>query len=355
MAATTDSFRSNLWIWGVAIGAGLLHTLAELAEYLLSARPLGDVTEVIVFWAVVLGLAALATRRRGIYSGWLERTEAERREALRQIEQLDAQNALLQCIAGSTDIAMSLQPLTRRIGQVVPCDRVGLALPKANGQGFETFMARVDEEERRAKPRLDLEFPERGTLIGSVVTSGEPCLVPDMKLVAPDFLDANFLLSSGFRSGIILPLMDRQRAFGAVYATSRREDAFTPADLRALRPIAEVLGVAYVAQQLQIALTRLRTTETMAELTLSAANEINSALQTIVGHCDLLEQQYPDPALQRDLATVVRQAQRIADLLERMRASAATRLKEVAVSPNAPEAPPGPAASRVVGETGADR
>ena len=53
----------------------------------------------------------------------------------------------------------------------------------------------------------------------------------------------------------------------------------------------------------------------MSELTLSIAAEINSALQTIIGHCDLLERGYPDPNLQRDLATVVRQAQRIAELL----------------------------------------
>ena len=55
----------------------------------------------------------------------------------------------------------------------------------------------------------------------------------------------------------------------------------------------------------------------MSELTLSIAAEINSALQTIIGHCDLLERGYPDPKLQRDLATVVRQAQRIAALLDR--------------------------------------
>ena len=84
--------------------------------------------------------------------------------------------------------------------------------------------------------------------------------------------------------------------------------------------------------------------EAMAELTLSVSAEINSALQTIIGHCDLLERGYPDPNLQRDLATVVRQAQRIATLLEKMRVAASERLKEVetAVSeagiPSSPEA-----------------
>ena len=67
----------------------------------------------------------------------------------------------------------------------------------------------------------------------------------------------------------------------------------------------------------------------MSELTLSIAAEINSALQTIIGHCDLLERGYPDPNLQRDLATVVRQAQRIEGLLAKMRTAANERMREV--------------------------
>jgi nitrogen-specific signal transduction histidine kinase len=84
----------------------------------------------------------------------------------------------------------------------------------------------------------------------------------------------------------------------------------------------------------------------MAELTLSTANDINSALQTIIGHCDLLEREHPDPALQRDLATVIRQAQRIADLLDKMRSAATERLRQTAASvgdagiPASPEALP---------------
>jgi nitrogen-specific signal transduction histidine kinase len=84
--------------------------------------------------------------------------------------------------------------------------------------------------------------------------------------------------------------------------------------------------------------------EAMSEATLSIAAEINSALQTIVGHCDLIERGYPDPNLQRDLSTVVFQAQRIADLLEKMRLAAHERLKEVTAEisqgaiPSSPEA-----------------
>jgi nitrogen-specific signal transduction histidine kinase len=108
--------------------------------------------------------------------------------------------------------------------------------------------------------------------------------------------------------------------------------------------VAEIFAVAYVAQHLQIALGKYQTMEAMSELTLSIASEINSALQTIIGHCDLLERGYPNPDLQRDLATVVHQAQRIATLLERMRAAAQERLKEMADAVNQGGIPSSPEA-----------
>jgi nitrogen-specific signal transduction histidine kinase len=84
--------------------------------------------------------------------------------------------------------------------------------------------------------------------------------------------------------------------------------------------------------------------EAMSELTLSIAAEINSALQTIIGHCDLLERGYPDPDLQRDLATVVRQAQRISGLLDKMRIAAQERLKQMAETVNQGGIPSSPEA-----------
>jgi GAF domain-containing protein len=182
------------------------------------------------------------------------------------------------------------------------------------------------------------------TLLGTVVRSREPLVVPDMEKAAPDYLDANVLFSSGFRSALITPLVSKGRAVGTLNVVSRAPDVYQPAHATALQGIAEILAVAVTAQQLQIALGRQRSTEAMSEMTLAVATEINSALQTIIGHCDLLEREYPDPNLQRDLVTVVRQAQRIQDLLEKMRTNAAERLREVEAAtaqagiPSSPEA-----------------
>jgi hypothetical protein len=67
----------------------------------------------------------------------------------------------------------------------------------------------------------------------------------------------------------------------------------------------------------------------MAEVMLSLGNEINGALQAIVGHCELLSREYQDPALQRDLAMVVQQAQRATDAVSHVQGLAEARLQRV--------------------------
>ena len=91
-----------------------------------------------------------------------------------------------------------------------------------------------------------------------------------------------------------------------------------------------LLAMAHVAQRLQVAATKHRTMSSMTELTLAVSTEINSALQTIAGHCAIIERAYPEPRLHRDIDTIVRQTQRIAALLDKMRIAAHERLNEAA-------------------------
>jgi GAF domain-containing protein len=277
-------------------------------------------------------LAVLASRRIGALAETLTKKEAAHEAALAEMEQLQTQNAMLQIVARSVDVPLTFQALALRVARLVPCDRVGLALLDENGEEFETFTARVHEDERRNRPRPDVVFKMDRTAIGAVVRSAEPMLVTDLRGAADEYLDANVIFTAGFRSALVMPLVSNGRGVGTLNVVSRKEGAFTPAHVETLRPIAEILAVAHVAQQLHMLLGRYRMVEVMAESTLAIAAEINSALQIITGHCGLIERGYPDPALQRDLATISEQARRIAVLLEKMRATAQERLREVATS-----------------------
>lgn len=298
---------------------------------------------IVASWAIIVALAYLATRRIGRLSTTIERTEDTARAMRGEIEQLQTQNAVLQTIARTVDVPLAFQALAQRIAPLVPCDRVGLALLNEAGDEFQTYTARVVDEERRARPRPDIVFKTERTAIGQVVRLREPFIIPDTSEGASDYLDVNVLHTSGFGSALVVPLLSRGRAVGTLNVVARKTDAFSQDHVDVLLPIAEIFAVAYVAQQLQVSLAKHRTVETMTELTLAVSSEINGSLQIIIGHCDLLERGYPDPNLQRDLAVVVRQAQRILSLLEKMRVSSNERLRVSAetVSHGIPSSPEG--------------
>jgi GAF domain-containing protein len=330
-------------IWGLVVLFAAVQASAWIATGGIPTRPV-VLVQVITAWIVILVLAVLATERLGTLAGRIRAHESSHQQTLGEIEQLQAQNAMLEAIARSVDVTLAFQGLAARIAHVVPCDRVGLALLSEDGEELQTYTARVSEEERRSRPRPEIVFKVDQTVLGGVLRSREALIVPDVSAAATDFLDANVLHTSGFGSALIIPLVSKGRALGTLNLVQRAKNAYRPEHVRAIQPIAEVYAVAIIAQQLQVSLGKYRTMEAMSELTLSIAADINSALQIIVGHCDLLERAYPDPSLQRDLATVIVQAQRISGLLGKMRAAAHERMKEVEAAveqagiPSSPEA-----------------
>jgi GAF domain-containing protein len=223
----------------------------------------------------------------------------------------------------------------------VPCDRLGLALIKDTGHELQTYSARIGEPERRKRPRPELEFNLDRGVFGQVIRTCDPVLIDDLAEHAGDYHDASVLASQGFRSALVLPLISRNRAIGALTVIARAKYAFTPLHRDAMQPLAEVLAFAFLAQQQHAALARFRTMEALAEMSLSLAADINSALQTIIGHGGVMQLERPEIAGEVDV--FIRQAERINDLLERMRRATNERLGEVnpalgGAIPSSPEA-----------------
>lgn len=320
-------------IWGLIAAFAVIQATAWIAVDGAPRRP-ATLVPMVTAWIVMLILAVISTRRIGGLARSITQHEDRHTETLDQVEQLEMRNAVLQVIARSVDVPLAFQALAQRLVRLVDCDRVGLALLSENGQEFQTYTARVQDEERRTRPRPEIVFKSDRTALGTVVRSCEPLVIDDTSELAPDFLDVNVLHSAGLKSALMVPLLTRGRAVGTLNVVSRQPRAFSQQHIDVLMPIAEIFAVAYVAQQLQIAVGKYRSMEAMSELTLSIAAEINSALQTIIGHCDLLERGYPTPGLLEDLATVVHQAQRISGLLDKMRVAAQARMKAVAETVN---------------------
>lgn len=320
--------RAPVWAIWLLIAFGAVQPIALALGVGVPRRPLALVP-LLVVWVTLLVLAALATRR--ITALWQRLTQKEEAHTatLNEVDQLQTQNAILDIIARSVDVPLAFQALATRVARLVPCDRVGLALLAEDGREFQTYTARVQPEERRSRPRPEIVFKVERTIIGKVVSSQAPLIIDDIKAAAPDHLDANILMTSGFSSAMLVPLVARGRSVGTLNAVARRSGVFGQQHIDALLPIAEILAVAWVAQQLHMTLGKHRTMEVMSDLTLAVAAEINSALQTIIGHCDLLERGQTDAALQRDLRTIMGQAERIMGLLDKMRSASNERLREM--------------------------
>ena len=317
--------QAPVWvIWGLVGLFGVVQAAAWTITGGIPRRP-SVLVQVGTAWIVMIILASLATRRLQSQAERIQGYEHSHQETLGEIEQLQTQNAMLEIIARSVDATLAFQALASRIARLVPCDRVGLALLSENGQEFQTYTARVHEEERRTRPRPEIVFKIDQTILGGVVRSREALIVADTSLTAADFLDSNILHTSGFASALIVPLVSKGRVVGTLNLVQRAKNAYRPEHVATIQPIAEIFAVAVIAQQLQVALGKYRTMEAMSELTLSISAEINSALQTIIGHCNLIDRSYQQAGLHRDIDTIVRQAQRISTLLDKMRSASQQR------------------------------
>ena len=275
-------------IWGVVCAFAVIQIVIWMMWPVTDPLQRGVLLHGAAAWAAVLILATVSTRYLRSLAQVVAGHEQAHTAALHQLEQLELSNAVLQVVARSVDVPLAFQTLAQRIVRLVPCDRVGLAVLSENGQEFQTYTARVNKDERRVRPRPDIVFKIERTAIGTVVKSREPLFINDTSVGAADFLDVNVLHSSGVRSALVLPLVTKGRAVGTLNVVSRQLAAFEQQHIDILQPIAEIFAVAHVAQQLHIAVGKYRSMEAMSEMTLSIATEINSALQTIIGHCDLL-------------------------------------------------------------------
>jgi transcriptional regulator with GAF, ATPase, and Fis domain len=242
--------RAPVWAIWLLIAFGAVQPLLWTMPAGIVYRPAFLIPFLIV-WVTLLVLAAVATRRITRLWKMLQHEERAHMATLTEVEQLHARNAMLDIIARSADVPLAFQELAARIARLVPCDRVGLALLSEDGQEFETFTARARDDESRPRTRPEVMFKVERTIIGNVVRSREPFITGEMAEAAMDHLDANVVATAGFHSALVVPLISTGRAVGTLSVVSRRRDAFDLTHIAPLKPIAQILAVAWVAQQLQ--------------------------------------------------------------------------------------------------------
>lgn len=267
-----------------------------------------------MIWVGLVLAVAIAFVAGWRYARGANRTAAEQAT----VANLQALNALLRTLTSSPDITRSLSELARRIRAIVPCDRVGLALLTDDREAYTTYTARLDAEGSSLEPNPDLHFTRTGTLIDQVVTTREGLVVPDMSEQAANYLDANVLKTARFDSLVLVPLVFEGEAIGTLNLVARRRAAFTAMDLDTLTPVAEALAAALGTRRLAHALARHQMADELSELTFAFANDMNGAVQALIGGCELMARESKDPAVLSGAAMMLQQARRLGDILSRM-------------------------------------
>ena len=331
---------SRKLLFCVALAAGLQALLWLMASQGQVTAGFAVAATLASAWGLIAILVFAASRHAERLSGELNARQSQHQATLDQVEQLEALNEMLVTLGRTKDAGLAFQGLARRIGRLVHCNQLGLAVMHANGHDVEIFMSRVTEPERRRRPRVEQAYRLERSIFGQVIRSAEPFLVDDLSGQAGEFTDAQALSSQGFQSAVVVPLMSRNRAIGTLMALSRQRNAFTPAHSDALQPMAEVLAFAFVAQQQHTALQHYRAMETLAEVSLSVSTDINSALQAIIGQCGVIGATTPSVAA--EVEVIINKADRISSLLERVRTTAQERLRDAAAPAHSGAIPASP-------------
>lgn len=173
---------------------------------------------------------------------------------------------------------------------LVAYDRIGVVVP----EGDELLMA-LSVAEPPLESYQGQSWPKQeGTAGGWVLENRSPRIVRDLTLEPNLFSDERFLMETGVRSTIMLPLLSGADVVGLFFLDNRTPAAYTERDIELLGPVAQQLALAIqnnrLLKELQQQSNELsRSIEEMDVLrqvgqTVNSTLDLNSVLTSIVSH-----------------------------------------------------------------------
>ncbi len=149
--------------------------------------------------------------------------------------------------------------------------------------------------------------------------SGVPLIVEDFAASAPAFP----LRHEGMGSGVLLPLIDRHRAVGALIAYSRQPRRFDHDALHLLQSVANLLATLAQRRHTEEQLAHAQRLDALGQLTGGIAHDFNNLLTVMSGSLQLLELETEGRAETQELiATALRSVSRGAELTSKLLAFA---------------------------------
>lgn len=174
--------------------------------------------------------------------------------------------------------------------------------------------------EIRASKGLDADHnPVDASIFAAALESGAPVIAEDFASSAPPFP----LHHDGTGSGALIPLIDRNRAVGALVAYSRQPHRFDHDALHLLQSVANLLAALAQRRHTEEQLAHAQRLDALGQLTGGIAHDFNNLLTVMSGSLQLLELETEGRAeMQELIATALRSVSRGAELTSKLLAFA---------------------------------
>jgi PAS domain S-box-containing protein len=251
-----------------------------------------------------------------------------------------------QAALASHDDEDMLESLPRRLAQTLEVEGVALvfAHPGRDGAGIEVRAAHGFDPSL-LEGILGTSAPQN--TLRRALAEGRSVVVEDLATEAGSLSD----VTGG--SAVLVPLLDRDRAMGALVALSRQRARFDHDALHLLVSVANMLSALLQRRHTEEQLAHSQRLDAIGQLTGGIAHDFNNLLTIISGSLQLLELELePQPGANELIASALRSVTRGAELTGKLLAFARKqRLTPAAVDPVALLRDLEPMLQRTLGES----
>ena len=238
----------------------------------------------------------------------------------RQADRLQRILDISQTLTSTYDLEELLTLILSAANELTRTEAASILLLDENGKDLRFAASTGGDTSKLASLRV----PVDGSLAGTIMLSGEPMVVDNVRQDPRHFTGVDKTLAFESRSILGVPLMMRDRAIGVLEALNKIEgEPFTDEDGQVLLTLAAQAAVAIENARLVTALQKAyeqlnRVDQIKSNFIAIASHELRTPLGVIMGYAAMLKEDSQNPETSEHLDKVLGSAMRLRDLIDDM-------------------------------------